>query len=91
MYEKIKKKDRKIRAAYCEHKEIKLKNILAVGRAHRMDKFYASDSGFSVVGITLEENLEYKLDFANREGVPAEIKEIVEENIANVRAQLASQ
>ena len=63
-----------------------LKILLQVGRAHRLRDFYTPHSGFSVVGITLEENLEYKLDFANRAEVPANIKEIVEQNIAQARA-----
>ncbi len=78
--------------------------ILFMGSMHQLRDFYQPNSGFKVTSIRLYQEsfdnfhkrreivgsneLKYRLRIANREMVPEGIKEIVERNIAQAKAEI---
>ena len=61
-------------------------NLIKVGSKHKLEGLYHKNSGFRVIGVTLDDNLGYSLDHANLgTPFPEDVEEIIQANIAGVR------
>jgi len=60
-------------------------NLLWMGRGHEIKDFYKERSGFRVVGVTLEDDLDYSIDLANRDSVPDYLEGVIEASILEAR------
>ena len=53
-------------------------NLLWMGRAHPMNDFHRPRSGFSVTGVTIKDDLDFSIDFANRAAPTIDFYRLIE-------------
>jgi hypothetical protein len=61
-------------------------NIAIFGRLHKLSDLYKKNSGFSVIGININDDLSCTLDSANIDAVPSDIADIVGRNLSAIRS-----